>query len=139
MVAVQLLVGSPTLTALRNSLDKLPRGRAIGGVLAGFLLLGSCGYEMLRPWPVASAVLAKFNDRAAIPVSFRFGGDEFRQESYILIPSLRAVTIEVAGGKPPHVEVTPAAGYVIAGTALFGLYVTIFIWKRWNRTARSAT
>ena len=94
---------------------------------------------MLWPWPVASAVLAKFNDLAAIPISLRSGGDEFRKESYILIPSLREVTIEVAGGKPPHVEVTPAAAYVIVGTALVGLYVTIFIWKRWNRTARSAT
>jgi hypothetical protein len=126
------------VTTLQRGAANSRRGSVVG-VLIGIALAAGCAYQMLFPWPVASAVLAKFGDRAAIPITFRASGSGFRRESYILIPSLREVTIEVSAGQPPQVQVTSRTTYVIVCSMVFGLYIAIFVWRRRGRAARSVT
>ena len=90
-------------------------------------------YEILRPWQVAVDVLSRFPGEFGVPISSKSSWSDsysYRRASYLLVPSLREVTITKLNQSAPNVQVAPRAHYIYIGLCALAAY---FLWQRYRR------
>ena len=106
--------------------------------LAVTIVLGTYLYQIVRPWPVAVAILRGYSGELALPISFRQSWSEtfsYHRASYLLIPSLREVTIRQLDQAPPQVQIQARGTYIVVGLTFLAACV---LWQiRRRRSDRS--
>ena len=106
--------------------------------LAFTIVLSTYLYQIARPWPVGVEILKNYSGEIALPISFRQSWSEtfsYHRASYLLLPSLREVTIRQLNHAPPEVQIQARGKYIFVGLTLLAAYV---LWQiRRRRSDRS--
>jgi hypothetical protein len=118
---------------VRFSTPTASQNRRIAGVV-GSILLAIWLYHWSHPTSGAEEVLGTYRGEVAVPTSWegshgRSDDHTYSRSSYLLIPSLREITILENDHEPVQVHVERVAMVILIFLGLVGVFAMVKIWK----------
>jgi hypothetical protein len=103
----------------------------LGGITLFFLVIWL--FQWMHPSPTVSAVLSTYRE-FAVPISWKYSGGltsgyVYRRSSYLLVPSLREVTIVENGRSPVELQVEGRKVVVLIFVGLTVIFAICRVWK----------